>query len=61
MVPVFLSASVSSAAVDLLSPLWLAILLLQQLWPHMLSKKEGDVPNGMLLGQQFVQLLYGSC
>jgi len=50
------------AAAALLSPLWLAILLLQQLWPHVLGKKkEGAVPNGLLPRQQFVQRLYRSC
>jgi len=41
MLPVFLYAAVSSAAVALLSPLWLAILLFQQWWPHVLGKKRG--------------------
>jgi len=54
MLPAFLYAVVSSAVVALLSPLWLAILLLQQLRPHVLGKKEGDVPNGLLSRQQFV-------
>jgi len=62
MLPACLYAAVSSAAVALQSLLWLAIILLHPpWWLHMLSKKRGDVPNGVLPRQQFVQLLYHSC
>jgi len=54
MLPAFFYAAVSSAAVALLSPLWLATFWVQQpLWLLVLGKKEGDVPNGLLPLQQF--------
>jgi len=54
MLPACLYATVSSAAVALLSPLWLAMFWVQQpSWLLVLGKKEGDMPNGLLPLQQF--------